>query len=144
MRTLFFIVASLGALACSSSSGTAGTGGSTTTSKTTTASSSGTGGSAPMCVAKGAPGNSFGVGKYCTQGGGECTGLAAGLCTADIGQSDWFCVKVGCSTNADCGDNAQCVTQTGGAGCVPDSCLTGGTGGSGTGGSSPTDGGDGG
>jgi hypothetical protein len=144
-RAVFFVLASLGVLACSSGGSSAGTGGATTatsSSKSSTGTTTtGTGGGATMCVAKGAPGNSLGVGKYCTPGGGQCSGLPAGLCTADIGQSDWFCVKVGCQTNSDCGADAQCVMQTGGAGCVPDSCL-GGTGGSSGTGGSPSDAGD--
>jgi hypothetical protein len=89
-----------------------------------------------MCVMPTDKGNSNGVGAYCTPGGMECSKFPlAAACLADLGQSEWFCTRIGCSMNSDCGDGATCYMQTGGSACVPDKCLQGGTGGAGTGGS---------
>jgi hypothetical protein len=134
ISSLAVIVAAACSSSSSSTAGTGGGGGSTSTSSSTT---TGTG-MAHMntCVQTTDMGNSLGVGKYCTPGGGECTGQPAGLCTADVGEDEWFCVKVGCQMDSDCGEMAQCVMQ-GGSGCVPSKCLgpaDGGTGDSGDGG----------
>lgn len=132
-RLPLVLVIGLTGLACSSGGGTStgsgtstttGTGGHTSTSSSTTG--TGTGGHMNTCVQPGDKGNSIGVGKYCTPGGGECTGLAAGLCTGDVGPTEWFCVKIGCQKDSDCAEMATCVTQTGGSGCVPNKCLQGG------------------
>jgi hypothetical protein len=71
-------------------------------------------------------GNSIGVGRYCTPGGGECADTpnrAAPFCTAD--QSDeglWFCTRT-CADDDQCGENARCLGQGGPMGCVPEFCL---------------------
>src|SRR6266704_285323 len=36
------------------------------------------------CGAPGDTGNELGVGKYCTQGGGQCQGTGSSICSADI------------------------------------------------------------
>ncbi len=105
--------------ACGSSNNTGTTGGG----QTTTSSTSST--HMNVCVQTTDKGNSIGVGKYCTPNGGQCMGLGAGLCTADLGQDEWFCLKIGCQTDTDCAENATCVMQMGGAGCVPNKCLEG-------------------
>lgn len=123
----FFPIIALLVVACSSGSSGGGTGGHTTASggQGTTSSSSST--HMNVCVMSGDKGNSIGVGKYCTPGGGECTGGGAGLCTADVGEDEWFCVKVGCQMDADCAEDATCVMQMGSSGCVPNKCLSGGS-----------------
>jgi hypothetical protein len=69
-------------------------------------------------------GNANGVGAYCTPLGKECQAHPlAPLCLADIGQDEWFCSRIGCQADTDCGDGATCVKQTGGSGCVPNKCL---------------------
>jgi hypothetical protein len=119
------------AVACSSSSTT-----SSTTTGTSTGAGGGTGaatgaggaGGGPMapaasCVQAGDKGNDNGVGTFCTPGGGECNAFAkAGLCLADAGQDQWFCTRIGCTTDMDCGTAAHCHLDPGGAACVPDKC----------------------
>lgn len=148
MKTAILCAFALTIFACSSTSGntsTAGTGGAgghtATTSSSSTSSSSG---HMNSCVLTTDTGNSEGVGAYCTPGGNECAKFPlAGVCLADVGQSEWFCTRIGCTKDADCGAAATCVMQQGGAGCVPNKCLSGGTDG-GTDSGSATDGGDGG
>ncbi|HLK40959.1 MAG TPA: hypothetical protein VKU41_29615 [Polyangiaceae bacterium] len=73
--------------------------------------------------------NAVGVGATCTAGGGEC---ASGLsCTADLGTSKGpgFCLKVGCASSSECGDNATCCAPPQGGGikaCLPASCVPAG------------------
>ena len=81
-------------------------------------------------------GNSLGVGRPCTEEGGECSSLideigsgAAIFCTADFDPTPLqFCTRP-CVTNAQCGENATCAIDPsdpdGQAGCVPDSCYDG-------------------
>jgi hypothetical protein len=143
-RASIFAISSLAILAACSSGGGSGGGGAPTTTSTGTHSTSTTSTHMNMCVLTTDKGNNNGVGAYCTPGGGECSKFPlAGLCLADVGQDEWFCTRISCKTNADCGDNATCYAQMGQSGCVPNKCLQGGTGGSGTGGS-PVDAGGGG
>jgi hypothetical protein len=140
-RTSIFAASSIALVAACSSNGGSGTtsgGGHTTTTGTHSTTTTST--HMNMCVMTTDKGNANGVGAYCTPGGGECSKFPnAGVCLADVGQSEWFCTKIGCMTNADCGDMATCYMQPGGSACVPNKCLSGtggsGTGGSGTGGS---------
>ena len=80
-----------------------------------------------------AAGNSYGVGMYCTVGGGECTntpGRAAPFCTVDNrADADAFCTRP-CDPEADvvaqCGEDATCRGDGSGggpSGCVPNACL---------------------
>ncbi len=74
-----------------------------------------------------ATGNSYGVGMYCTVGGGECAntpGRMAPFCTVDNEPTaDAFCTRP-CDPNADpvaqCGEDALC---TNGGGSGPSGCL---------------------
>ena len=118
------------AVACSSSSTTTtatsseGSGGSTSTS-TGTGGAGGSGPKAPAasCTQAGDKGNENGVGTFCTPGGGECEAFPkAGLCLADVFQDQWFCTRIGCKTDVDCGTAAHCHLDPGGAACVPDKC----------------------
>src|SRR5262245_25668494 len=57
-------------------------------------------------------GNSYGVGHYCTEGGGECAGLLATFCTVDFDDtSETWCTRP-CDPAADvveqCGEDAIC------------------------------------
>src|SRR6266851_4534113 len=54
------------------------------------------------CGAPGDTGNNQGVGKYCTQGGGQCLGTSSPICSADIQAGPGICSK-SCNTDADCG-----------------------------------------
>lgn len=125
------LVLALAAAACGSSSTsngtttTSGTGGSTSSSTDTGTGGAGGGVMAPAasCIQAGEKGNDTGVGTFCTPGGGECSGFPkAGLCLADVGQDQWFCTRIGCKTDADCGMAAHCHLDPSGAACVPDKC----------------------
>lgn len=92
----------------------------------------------PACVPAGATGNEIGVGKYCTQGGNECTGNgSATMCLADYVSGDFadFCFRL-CSTDADCGSGATCTgSGSSPSACFPTSCTGSADGGSADGGS---------
>jgi hypothetical protein len=117
-------------VACSSSSGggtsgAGGNGGNATTGSTTSTTSTGTSTHMNQCVMPGDKGNANGVGAYCTPGGGECANFPlAGLCLADVGQDEWFCTRIGCMMDSDCGMDATCYKDTGGSACVPNKCLS--------------------
>ncbi len=77
----------------------------------------------PPCVAEGAVGNEFGVGKHCTRGGGECAASqTASICIVDFTQGDFgnFCTRL-CSTDADCGAGATCqgASENSPKACIP-------------------------
>jgi hypothetical protein len=130
MKNRSLLVAALSltfaAVACSSSGTTGGTG----TSGDTSTSSSGAGGSggAPMapaasCKQAGDKGNENGVGTFCTPHGDQCVNFPkAGLCLADLGEDQWWCTRIGCKADTDCGTAAHCHVDPGGTGCVPDQC----------------------
>ena len=62
---------------------------------------------AESCVRPGDVGNDHGVGQYCTPAGSECLGFdLAPLCLAQVGQDQWFCTRIGCDANTDCGQGA--------------------------------------
>jgi hypothetical protein len=73
-------------------------------------------------------GNSIGVGRYCTAGGGECADTpnrAAPFCTADQSDEGFaFCTRT-CANDEQCGENARCLSRDGSGpmGCVPAFCL---------------------
>ena len=78
----------------------------------------------PGCADEGDPGNEFGVGRHCTDGGGQCSGNSdAEFCLAAFDAASNFCSFLGCDTDEECGDGAQCVSQTLGSACVPSKCL---------------------
>jgi hypothetical protein len=80
---------------------------------------------ASSCVRPGDKGNEKGIGEPCTPLGKECANFAgAPLCLADVGQDQWMCSRIGCSTDADCGTNATCYKDPKGSGCVPNRCLS--------------------
>lgn len=145
ISALLLLTVSFGVVACGSGggggTGGAGTGGHTGTGgHSTTSSSTGTGTSTHTneCVLTTDTGNTNGVGHYCTPGGGECSQFPlAGLCLADVGQAEWFCTRIGCQMDSECGDNAVCHKEMAGSACIPSKCEPGGTGGGGTGGSTP-------
>ena len=79
------------------------------------------------CGDNGDPGNSVGIGKYCTSFGGQCT---SGLICATLGGSDTdtWCTKPCTPPDAGgsptvCGAGASCQCQDGQCGCTPDACL---------------------
>jgi hypothetical protein len=136
MRLTWFLPLAIpaAALACSSSTGGEGGSSTTTGSGGATSTASGSGGTTTtsssthqnQCVQTTDTGNANGVGAYCTPLGKECQAHPlAPLCLADIGQDEWFCTRLGCQTDTDCGDGATCVKQTGGSGCVPTKCVDG-------------------
>lgn len=71
-------------------------------------------------------GNDYGVGHYCSKGGGECAGLTAALCTVDFEDTtETFCTRP-CNPDDDvelqCGQNAVCRgEEAGGSG--PSGCV---------------------
>lgn len=72
-------------------------------------------------------GNSWGVGRYCTPGGGECADTPdrlAPFCTADFDDTGFaFCTRP-CTGDDQCGENARCASETEGgpSGCFPLIC----------------------
>lgn len=77
------------------------------------------------CIAEGAPGNSHGVGKWCSKGGFQCGVFSfAKFCTVDFeADAPPFCTNQ-CKTDADCGEDAACTTDDSGRyGCTPVACL---------------------
>jgi len=74
------------------------------------------------CGAPGDPGNEDGVGKYCTQGGGQCQGTGSPICSADIETGVPGICSKSCNTDADCGTGAVCFQDTLGKGCEPVAC----------------------
>lgn len=85
-----------------------------------TSSSSSTQSGNTACVAKGATGNSAGVGAYC-DANTKCG--TDQFCTADFGApvGAQFCTKI-CNTDGDCGEDAFCYAEARGKGCVPNAC----------------------
>jgi hypothetical protein len=80
----------------------------------------------PPCVEAGAAGNEAGVGRHCTEGGGEC-GAGASICLADYTRGTWgnFCTRL-CSEDGDCGTGASCTSSAEGAStqvCIPEACV---------------------
>ena len=78
-----------------------------------------------ICPPAGTPGNSLGVGKSCTKGGGQCRDNASAIfCTVDYVQDTtaWYCTAL-CTSDNDCGENAYCSgSGMGGRGCIPATC----------------------
>ncbi len=84
---------------------------------------------AESCVRPGDVGNNNGVGQYCTPEGGECAPFdLAPLCLATVGQQQWFCTRIGCDANTNCGEGAGCLLETDGSACVPCRCDSRGVG----------------
>lgn len=76
------------------------------------------------CVRPGDKGNDKGVGTACTPLGKECVPFpGAPVCLADLGQKQWMCSRIGCTTDAECGTDATCFKDPKGSGCVPNRCL---------------------
>lgn len=74
------------------------------------------------CGVPGDPGNSVGVGKYCTTRGRECVGNgAATFCIAGFSSHN-YCTVTMCTSDEECGEGATCVTEGPGSACVPDYC----------------------
>lgn len=72
-----------------------------------------------------------GVGRKCTNGGGECGSDPNMTCTAsfpgasDAGAASGICVMSGCGTSADCGGATCCAPQQAGGlfrTCMPEAC----------------------
>ena len=78
----------------------------------------------PPCAEPGAPGNEIGIGKHCTDGGGECASGEAGLCLADFTDGEFgnFCTST-CTDDAECGTGAACVGSSGPKACIPTGCT---------------------
>jgi hypothetical protein len=78
------------------------------------------------CVRPCNTGNEYGVGRYCTPGGGECgRARSAPICSADFDPSRpafGWCLRP-CASDANCGAGAVCVGQPGSSGCVPVACA---------------------
>jgi hypothetical protein len=82
-----------------------------------------------LCGGECALGNSMGVGRFCSAGGGECGDSSAPFCTVDY-QADApaFCTRPcdpGGNVLDECGENALCTSEDGQgpAGCVPIACA---------------------
>ena len=83
------------------------------------------GGSVTSCIPEGAPGNSKGVGKWCSKGGFQCGVFSfAKFCTVDFeAAAPPFCTNQ-CKTDEDCGEDAVCTTdESGRYGCTPVACV---------------------
>ena len=78
---------------------------------------------AESCVRPGDVGNDVGVGQYCTPGGTQCEPFdLAPLCLASVGQEQWFCTRIGCDAQTNCGAGAGCLIEAEGSACVPCRC----------------------
>lgn len=76
-----------------------------------------------QCVRTCHRGNERGVGRFCTAGGGQCGGLNAFVCTADVDPGGpTFCTKP-CTMDSQCGSGAVCTGDARGRGCVPVECA---------------------
>ncbi len=69
------------------------------------------------CGQPGDPGNTLGVGKYCTSSS-ECAGQPANVCNGDT----HYCTNVNCMTSSDCGAGAYCGMGIAGFWCFPLGC----------------------
>lgn len=74
------------------------------------------------CVVGGDEGNEFGVGRFCTDLGGECDGLDANFCLASAVEEMPFCTKIFCASDDECGSGATCEGGVGGSACIPLIC----------------------
>lgn len=84
----------------------------------------GTGDPGPMCEPTE---NEMGIGRACTEGGGECA--EGTTCTGDQpgNSGDGFCLRIGgCTMDADCGTGAVCCAPAEAGGflniCLPEEC----------------------
>jgi hypothetical protein len=118
-RAFWFVVAALGASLCTACSSSSSPGSGPTDA----------GVDGANCVAPGSPGNAAGIGAYCNADAG-CPGAAdAGLiCTADVNitpPNAYFCTKVGCARDSDCGQGSYCSHQQkyNITACIPQSCA---------------------
>jgi hypothetical protein len=72
-------------------------------------------------------GNALNVGAYCTAGGDQCAQYDnAKICAIDVdSEGGKFCIKIGCKTHSDCGDQACCTGRSDNPihACVPLGCL---------------------
>ncbi len=132
-RTLIALTAAAALAACPSSEDDCT--GANCAASASTGTSSGSGGSgdtggggglavpSESCVKEGETGNANGVGHFCTPGGGECAAFPkAGLCLADLGQTQWMCARIGCDETTDCGEGAGCLITDQGSACLPCKC----------------------
>ncbi len=121
-RALLIVVAAVGACvaaACSSSSSSSGT-----------PSDAGVdAGAGANCVPPGSPGNSSGVGAYCNTDAGcpSVADAASLICTASVSitpPNAYFCTKVGCTQDSDCGQGSYCSQQPkfNTTACIPLTC----------------------
>lgn len=79
------------------------------------------------CAAADDPGNSTGVGRFCSPSGGQCLGnVDATLCLGDFIQGEFanFCTMV-CANDSDCGAGAFCGNDSTRI-CIPSKCVIGG------------------
>ena len=78
------------------------------------------------CVPKGSPGNSKGIGKFCSKGGFQCDLFSfAKYCTADFKSNvPAFCTTQ-CNADSECGDGAVCAGDPSSSqkGCTPVACM---------------------
>jgi hypothetical protein len=75
------------------------------------------------CVPKGYKGNNVGVGAFCDSTTSCPDSTKFLVCTAfhDAPPTEYFCTTP-CTADGDCGDNAFCVHDPAGSGCVPAQC----------------------
>lgn len=75
------------------------------------------------CVNSANPGNSFGVGKFCTPDGNECkANPKARTCLAKFDPSSNYCSVLLCQSDDDCGPDANCFKEPRGSACRPNRC----------------------
>ena len=81
----------------------------------------GGGGGEGGCAQPDDVGNSKGVGRFCTEGGGECEGQEASFCIAGFSEEN-YCTVIFCEDDSVCGEDAACVSEGPGSACVPNQC----------------------
>jgi hypothetical protein len=76
------------------------------------------------CVVPCAPGNEFGVGRYCTKNGGQCRDNSPSIfCTQDYDDTPLgYCTRP-CVDDLSCGTGAVCLHESAGSGCIPAACV---------------------
>lgn len=79
--------------------------------------------SVTACRMAGDEGNDVGVGRYCTESGGECRGNGdATFCLTPHDARHNYCSRILCTRDEECGDGARCAMESAGSACLLTAC----------------------